>query len=141
MPIRDSFLGQGWGFPVTFRKKAPEKCSVRMVSEVEDIRESLGILFSTRPGERVMRPDYGSGLEDLLFEPVNVGLITYLKDLITKAILYYEPRVELENIEILTDEVNEGRVKIELTVMVRSTNSRFNFVFPYYQNEATIVPE
>lgn len=139
MAQRDSFLGKGWGFPVTFSKR--NGCTIRMVSEVEDIRESLSILFSTRPGERVMRPDYGSGLEDLLFEPVNTGLITYIKDLIQKAILYYEPRVDLQNLEIFTDEVNEGRVKVELTVIIRATNSRFNFVFPYYLNEATILQQ
>ncbi len=59
---RKSFLGTGWAFPVTFDKK-PE-CAVRMVSEVEDIEQSLTLLLSTRPGERVMRPDYGCNLED-----------------------------------------------------------------------------
>ena len=138
----DSFLGKGWGFPVTFskaKKAGLEQCSVRMVSEVEDIRESLNILFSTRPGERVMRPDFGSGLEDMLFEPTNASLITYIKDLISKAILYYEPRIDLEQVKLLSNEVNEGRVKVELTFTVRTTNSRFNYVFPYYQDEATIL--
>lgn len=144
MSSRDSFLGQGWGFPVTFQKRknsSAQECSVRMVEEIEDVKESLYILFSTRPGERVMRPDYGSGLEDLLFEPVNAGLITYIEELITKAILYYEPRVDLDNVDISTEDVNSGSVKIELTLILRSTNSRFNFVFPFYLDEATIVQQ
>ena len=141
MRPRDTFLGTGWGFPVTFVKDANEEnCSVRMVSEIEDIRESLTILFSTRPGERVMRPNFGGSLEELLFEPVNTSLITYLKDLITNAILYYEPRIDLENIEIDTTASLEGRVEIGLTFSVRTTNSRFNFVFDYYQQEGTIAP-
>lgn len=109
-----------------------------MVSEVEDIEQSLTLLLSTRPGERVMRPDYGCNLEDLLFEPVNTSLITYIKDLITKAVLFYEPRVNLREIIIRTDAVAEGLVLIELDVVIRSSNTRFNFVYDYYQREATI---
>ena len=139
MAQNNSFLGTGWGFPITFSKR--NGCTVRMVSEEEDIRESLSILFNTRLGERVMRPDFGGALEDLLFEPVNASLIAYIKDLITKAILYYEPRIDLENVEILTNQVNEGFVEIDLTIIIRETNSRFNFVFPFYLNEATIVSQ
>jgi len=138
MNQRNSFLGTGWGFPVTFEKEN-QRCSVRTVSEVADIRESLTILFSTRPGERTMRPDYGAALDDAMFEPINEGLKNYLIDLIRKAILYYEPRIELEKVE-LQDESLEGRLTISLTFSVKKTNSRFNYVFDYYKREATIVP-
>lgn len=138
MTQRPSFLGRGWGFPITFRK-ATGDCRVRMVSEIEDIRESLTILFSTRPGERVMRPDYGAALEDLLFEPINESLKNYVKDMVEKAILYYEPRVILESMD-LKDESLEGRLQLSLTISVRSTNSRFNYVYDYYLREATIAP-
>ena len=87
-----------------------------------------------------MRPDFGGSLEELLFEPINVSLVTYVKDLIRNAVLYYEPRIDLENIEISTDEELEGRLKVELTFSVRTTNSRFNYVFDYYQQEGTIAP-
>ena len=136
-----SFLGTGWAFPVTFHKKPPSQSGVDMASDVRDIEQSLTILLSTRPGERVMRPDYGCGLEDLLFEPANTSLITYNKELISKAILYYEPRVELKDITILEDEnLLEGRVMIQLELVVRSTNSRFNYVYDFYTREATIKP-
>ncbi|MEO0627627.1 MAG: GPW/gp25 family protein, partial [Bacteroidota bacterium] len=128
MTPKDSFLGQGWGFPVTFSKRAGK--TVRMVSEEADIRESLSILFTTRPGERVMRPDFGGSLEELLFEPNNVGLLTYVKEQIRTAVLYYEPRVDLVEIVIEADGANEGRLLIELQLEIRATNSRFNFVFP-----------
>lgn len=141
MRPRDNFLGTGWGFPVTFTKDNGEQnCTVRMVQEVVDIRESLTILFSTRPGERVMRPDFGGSLEELLFEPVNDSLVTFVNDLIRKAILYYEPRIDLEDININTTEVLEGKLKIDLVFSVRTTNSRFNYVFDYYLQEGTIAP-
>lgn len=141
MRPRDSFLGTGWGFPITFTKDG-NNASVRTTKARDDIRESLTILFSTRPGERVMRPDFGGSLEELLFEPLNESLITYVKDLIRNAILYYEPRIDLEEIRIPSDEKEllEGKLRIELTFTIRTTNSRFNYVFDYYQQEGTIAP-
>lgn len=135
--IKKSFLGTGWAFPVQFSRK-PD--TVVMASEITDIEQSLTILLSTRPGERVMRHDYGCALDDLLFEPANVSLLTYVEDLIKKAVLYYEPRVQLRSLVINTDGLLEGRVLIELDVIVRATNSRFNYVFDFYKREATIKP-
>lgn len=137
MAKRKSFLGTGWGFPITFSKHP--QCAVRMVAEEEDIKESLSILLSTHPGERIMREDYGMSMEDLIFEPVTTNLLTYVEELIRRSILFYEPRINLEKVDILQDELLEGKVKIELQYTVIRTNSRFNFVFPYYQPEATII--
>lgn len=140
MEQQKSFLGTGWAFPVAFDY---ELGTVNLASEVQDIEQSLTILLNTRPGERVMRPDYGCALDDLIFEPVDEGILTYIKDLISNAILYYEPRVNLLNINISSDPALlwEGRVLIELDLTVRSTNGRFNYVYDYYKREATIQPQ
>lgn len=139
MEPNKSFLGTGWAFPISFDH---QQGTVDMASDVPDIEQSLTILLNTRPGERVMRPDFGCALDDLLFEPVDAGIITFVKDLITKAILFYEPRVNLRNIEIVTDPamIQEGRILIELDIVVRTTNGRFNFVYDYYKREASIQP-
>jgi len=138
MNQRNSFLGTGWAFPVEFRKTAVQ-CNVSMAEDVEDIKQSLDILFSTRTGERVMHPDYGAALDHLVFEPINESLKNLIKDIIKKALMYYEARIELIDINIDDSEVTEGRILIELTFTVRQTNSRFNYVFDYYKREATIV--
>jgi uncharacterized protein len=138
-----SFLGTGWAFPVTFQKNGGNGgASLVTASEVQDIEQSLTILLNTRPGERIMRPDYGCALDDLMFEPLHLGLITYIKELISNAILFYEPRVNLQHIDIVTDPAMllEGRVLIELSLIVRTTNSRHNYVYDYYKREATITP-
>jgi uncharacterized protein len=132
--IMKSFLGTGWGFPPSFSNQAAE---VEMLSDEADIQSSLGILLSTRPGERVMRPDFGCNLEELVFEPLTTTFKTYIKDLITTAILYYEPRIEVDNIELDDTGELEGRILISIEYTVKATNSRFNFVFPFYKNEAT----
>lgn len=134
MSISKSFLGTGWAFPPQFDQLS---ASVSMISDEEDIRSSLEILLSTRPGERVMQPRYGCNLDELLFEPLTTTFKTYMKDLVATAILYFESRIEVNKIDM--DETNEldGKVIISIEYTVRSTNSRFNFVYPYYKTEGT----
>ena len=129
-----SFLGTGWSFPPRFEKRTNK---VALVSEEDDIRESLTILLSTRPGERVMNPLYGCNLDDLIFAPLNLTLKTYVADLIDTAILYFEPRIDLDKIEINENNDLEGELLIELNYRVRSTNTRRNLVYPFYRGEGT----
>jgi len=128
-----SFLGTGWSFPPTFSK---ETRNVQMVADEKDIRESLSILLSTTVGERVMQPLYGCNLRDLIFEPVNLGMLTRLENLVRDAIIYFEPRIKLIDIELNTFE-NEGKILITVNYMIRGTNSRLNYVYPFYLNEGT----
>ncbi len=129
-----SFLGTGWGFPPTFNNTSSQ---VEMISNEEDIKSSLEILLTTRQGERVMRPDYGCNLDELVFEPLTTTFKTYIKDLIATAILYYEPRIDVNSIDLDDTGELEGRILIVIDYTVSATNSRFNFVFPFYKNEAT----
>jgi phage baseplate assembly protein W len=128
------FLGKGWGFPPTFQRGG---AGVVTVKEEEDIRQSLEIILSTEPGERVMRPDFGCNMQAMVFEPINTSLITYMRDKIEKALLYHEPRIDLKRVEINTAEVLEGVVLIEIDYVIRTTNSRQNYVYPFYINEGT----
>jgi hypothetical protein len=130
------FLGKGWSFPPSFDKDA---AAVEMRMGTVDIQESLWILLSTRLGERVMQPKYGCQLDELQFQNLNRTTITYVSELIRTAILYHEPRIEVDRIEILEDEMTEGKVLINLSYLVRSTNSRMNMVYPYYLNEGTSI--
>lgn len=134
MEESSTFLGRGWSFPPEFRKESKD---VKMLVDEEDIRSSLEILLSTRLGERIMVPDYGCNLDELLFKPLNLTLKTYVTDLIKKAILYYEPRIDVHKIWI--DPLNEieGELLIKLDFTIRSTNSRKNMVFPYYKSEGS----
>jgi len=127
------FLGSGWGFPPTFTKGGGK---VEMVSGEEDIHQSLEILLSTRLGERVMQDDFGCDLQSMLFEEVDQGLVNSIRSIITDAILYHEPRIELDNLDVSEDERNRGMLLISIEYTVRSTNSRFNMVNPSYIHEA-----
>ena len=130
-----SFLGTGWGFPPEFTKATAQ---VGMLSDADDIKSSLEILLSTRQGERVMRPDYGCNLDELVFEPLTTTFKTYIIDLIQTAILYHEPRIDINIISLDDTGELEGRILISIDYTIRSTNSRFNFVFPFYKNEVIV---
>jgi len=134
--LHKSFLGTGWSFPPQFDNEGGR---VDMLSDGEDIRSSLEILLSTRPGERVMLPNYGCNLDELLFEPLTTTMKTYMKDLIQTAILYHEPRIAVDKIELIDTGEMEGRILINIEYTIRSTNSRFNYVFPFYIQEGTEV--
>lgn len=132
MKNKASFLGTGWGFPPEFKQK-----QVKMISNEEDIESSLHILLTTRLGERVMLPEYGCNLEELLFEGLNRTLITYVVELIKTAILYHEPRIDVLKIDISETEPLEGKLIVEIDYRIRATNSRRNMVFPFYREEGT----
>lgn len=129
----DSFLGTGWGFPPTFDRGLG---GVAMISDEEDIRSSLEILLSTDIGERVMQPRYGCNMHRLVFEPLDTTLQAYMEDLIRTAILYFEPRILLNGVT-LTPQYLEGRIDILIDYTVATTNTRSNYVYPYYLREGT----
>jgi len=132
--LEHTFLGRGWSFPPTFDKN---KKGVEMSANEVDIKSSLEILLSTRLGERIMRPEYGANLEELLFETLNTTLETYITGLIRTAIVFHEPRIVLEKVSLDQAPRNEGIVLIQISYTVRSTNTRENFVYPFYKEEAT----
>jgi phage baseplate assembly protein W len=135
-PLFQSILGTGWSFPPTFNI---DSGAVELVSNVEDINQSLNILLSTTLGERIMQPKYGCNLSDYLFESLNSTMIGYIKDRVKNAIVFYEPRIIAEKIEVNADnstELLEGRFTISIEYTIPETNSRFNYVYDYYLNEA-----
>ncbi len=130
----DSFLGTGWSFPPAFDKISG---AVEMTSDELDIQRSLQILLSTRKGERVMQPDYGCNLDEMVFEPMNTTFKTYIREMIRTAILFYEARIDLNTVKIDDSRESDGIILIILDYTIRVTNSRFNFVYPFYKNEGT----
>jgi len=130
----NNFLGKGWSFPPAFSRGAK---TVEMTTQVEDIERSLEILLTTSLGERIMQPRYGCNTDDLMFESLDTGTKTIMIDRIKTAILFFEPRIEPKKIEIDTTNEIEGQVLLRIEYEIPTTNSRFNFVFPFYKSEGT----
>jgi hypothetical protein len=129
-----TFLGRGWSFPPTFDN---ELGTVQMLEYEADVASSLEILLGTMRGERLMVPHYGCNLDELIFESLDTRMKTLMIDKIESAILYHEPRIKLEKVTLDGSRELEGIVLIEIVYRVKTTNSRFNFVYPYYKQEGT----
>lgn len=134
MENRQTFLGKGWSFPPEFKKTTK---AVVMIANEEDIKSSLEILLSTKIGERIMQPKYGCNMDELLFNTLDLTLKTVVSELIKTAILYHEPRIDLEKIDITQGDDLKGELLVILDYKIRATNSRINMVYPFYKNEGT----
>jgi len=134
MSIDTQFLGTGWGFPPAFDPRTRE---VVMVTQQQDVEESLRILLSTSPGERVMHPTYGCGLQRMVFENIDESRLTEIRSLVERAVLFFEPRVVLHEVMIDTEELFTGILRLRLDYSIRTTNTRHNLVYPLYLAEGT----
>ena len=128
-----SFLGTGWSFPPAFSKGGADLATV---SGEQDIHQSLQILLSTQLGERVMQDEFGCELSGFLFEEIDQALVNGVTSVVADAILYHEPRIKLDNLTLDESKAQQGLLLISIDYTVRSTNSRFNMVYPFYINEA-----
>jgi phage baseplate assembly protein W len=127
-----SFLGSGLAFPPA----ADSRGSMAMVSYDEDIRQSIRIILATNPGERVMRPDFGAGLRDFVFEPADLSTCNRLQTRVREALIDYEPRINVQSVIVPPPAQPAVNVLyINITYVIRSTNSVANLVYPFYLEE------
>ena len=135
-PEKD-FLGTGWTFPPTFDRS---HATVIMSSDVANIKQSLWVLFSTSQGERLMLATYGTLLRMKVFDALTETMANDIKSLIAKAILDWEPRIDVISIDIQLLSPLSGELAIKIDFIVRQTNSRSNMVYPFYLTQATLAP-
>ncbi|MBO7507784.1 MAG: GPW/gp25 family protein [Paludibacteraceae bacterium] len=123
------FIGKGWCFPPHFSKC--EK-SVEMVSEREEIEQSLKILFSTNKGERLFHPGFGCDLRRFQFAPNNRVTLLQIQEMVESTVREYEPRIILNKVDIDMEEIMDGKLIIDMSYTIRETNTQYNMVYPYY---------
>jgi phage baseplate assembly protein W len=128
-----TFLGRGWAFPV----QLSEDHQIALVAFEEDIRQSVLIILGTDPGERVMRPDFGAGLNALLFEPLNTTTMALARHRVEQALITWEPRIDSITVQVKADPPN-GRLMIDIRYRIRATNTFYNLVYPFYLQEGQV---
>jgi phage baseplate assembly protein W len=146
MPRDDPrFLGTGWSFPprfdLEFDHGAPSVGRLAMVSGDTDIRQSLTVLMTTIRGERLLDPDYGFGAQDLVFDPTDATSLMHFESQIREAVLFFEPRIRLEEVHFDASAVADGVLSIQLDYVIPQVNSRANMVFPFYFKEGTTLTQ
>ena len=142
---KKAFLGVGWSFPVCLEADG----RIETVAFEEDIRQAIKIILSTNGGERVMRPDFGAGLNAFMFEPVSVTTMELVRTRVEEALIDWEPRIDVEQVTVSAATVETGRpvpvdarppagpasgnaLLIDITYRVRATNTLHNLVYPFY---------
>jgi len=127
----DEFLGRGLGFPVTTDGDG----RVDSAAGTTDIEQAIRIILGTAPGERVMRPQFGCGIHERVFDSVNTTTRTLVEDDVRDALVEWEPRIEVLSVETLDAPDEDGALRVSVDYRVRSTNTDANLVYPFYLTE------
>jgi phage baseplate assembly protein W len=122
------FLGVGWSWPV----EATGDGDIALARYEESVRQSVWIILGTSPGERVMRPDFGCGLQDLVFSVGNATTEGLVADEVRRSLTQWEPRLDLIEVQVANDPARPEALIVRITYRVRATNNVFNLVYPFY---------
>ena len=125
-------IGKGWAFPSVVSPQG----GIGLVGGNDEIVAAIRTIIGTAPGERVMRPEFGCEIWDLLFEPINSTTLGQMEGAVMEALRQWEPRIEVEEVVPIPDGEGSAEVKIDVRYRIRATNSRRNLVYPFY-----IIPE
>lgn len=125
------FLGTGWKYPV----KIDIDRKIALSKHDEDIKEAIRIIIGTAKGERVMRPDFGCGIHELVFAPINATTLSQVENSVREALIKYEPRIDLREVKASADRSDEGQLLVSIDYEIRATNTRSNMVYPFYLKE------
>ena len=128
MATISDLLGKGWKYPI----QLDEQNEIALAKGEEDIQEAIWIILSTAFGERLMHPDFGCGIHDLVFAPNNTGTAGLARFYVEDALTRWEPRIDLEEVEVQADPAEQELLLISVSYRVRTTDSRYNLVYPFY---------
>jgi hypothetical protein len=121
-------LGSGLAFPLGVDRRG----TVALAHGEQDIEQAIGLILATAPGERPMRPEFGCGVHDFVFETVDAATVGRLETEVRQALDRWEPRIQVQTIGFDLSEVGDGRLLIDISYRVRSTNHVRNLVYPFY---------
>ncbi|MGG6263463.1 GPW/gp25 family protein [Leptolyngbya sp. AN03gr2] len=127
--MSSDFLGSGFKLPLGFSSGR-----IELAQDEDCIRQSIWMILGTAPGERLMRPDFGCGIHNLVFAATNATTIGRIKDEVQQALLNWEPRIDVLDVQTTVDRDSPNRLLIQINYRVRTTNNRFNLVYPFYLN-------
>jgi phage baseplate assembly protein W len=129
--MSDNFLGRGWPFPI---KPSPGGRLTYLSGDTK-IRQSIWIILSTAPGERLMLPDFGCGIHDLVFEANTASLRRIVEERTRDALIRWEARIDVVDVRVETPPEARNYLLIRIDYRIRSNNALYNLVYPFYLNE------
>ena len=128
----EQFVGSGWAFPL----RTDPTGAIALVDQDREIAESIRLVLGTAPGERPMRPEFGCGVHEYVFAPTDADTAGRISGEVRRALDRWEPRIEVDAVEVSFDRVETGTLYIDVRYTVRGTNNPRSLVFPFY-----VIPE
>ena len=126
--MKSDFLGVGWSSPVALTATGQIQ-----LAEYEDlVRQPIWTILATAPGERVMRPDFGCGLHNFVFAPASASTQGQIASAVRRSLIEWEPRIDVLDVAVFPDDALPNRLFVQVNYQVRTTNNRFNLVYPFY---------
>lgn len=123
-----NFVGAGWAFPLGVNARG----GIALARRDEELEQAMRLILATYPGERPMRPEFGSRIRDYVFSSASVETAALLANEVENALLRWEPRVDVEAVNVTVDPEERNRLYIDIAYTVKTTNDRRNLVFPFY---------
>ncbi|MFI8327078.1 GPW/gp25 family protein [Streptomyces sp. NPDC085529] len=130
-PSRTGILGLGWAAPVAVGPLG----EIEPAGDADKVRQSILLILRTGRGERVMRPDFGAGLDDFLYEPVSATTAELVRHRVEQALVVWEPRIDAVEVAVSASERDAGRLDVEVRYRIRSSNTFYNLVYPFFLHE------
>ena len=121
-------VGAGWRFPPGVDGRG----GMALVTQAQEIEEAIQIILSTSKGQRVMRPEFGCRIHELLWAPINTSTITAARHYVEEALGWWEPRIDVQNIEVAPDPYLPGCLVIYIAYRIRATHDERALVYPFY---------
>jgi phage baseplate assembly protein W len=126
------FIGQGWRFPIGTDASG----SIALNGDTDELEQAIRLILTTAPGERPMRPAFGCGIYDYVFAPADATTAGRLSAEVTRALGYWEPRIDVKSVDVSVDEYARNTLYINITYEVKGSYDTRNLVFPFY-----VIPE
>ena len=130
--MQNQIIGSGLVFPPRF---APQG-GLALITGVEELEQAIDIILMTSPGQRVMRPTFGSRLHELIFAPNNLETAVQATTYVKEALSMWEPRIKLLDVQARSDTQHDGRLLIDIQYEIKATHDRRSLVYPFY-----LIPE
>ncbi|WP_298423882.1 GPW/gp25 family protein [uncultured Kordia sp.] len=132
--IQKEFLGSGWSFPVKFSSGSYQ---VQLTKYEDNINEMINLIMQTTFGERPFEPQFGAGLQRFFFKEMRPTLQGEIRDAVKSALLDNEPRIKVVEVIVEFSDLQSGLVEITVNYIYNQTNTRHNYVYPFYIKEGT----
>ena len=124
----NEIIGSGLAFPLQVDRRG----GIALARDETDVDQAIGLILGTAPGERPMRPEFGCGVHDFVFDSIDASTIGKMENAIRDALDHWEPRIVVETVEFDLSDVDEGRLMIDIGYRIRVTNTMRNLVYPFY---------